>query len=61
MDRDLVRRRSTVTGRHSPSLARTHSDRLYAIAQRILRDTGLAEDAVQQTLISASAGAPEPA
>ena len=33
-------------------LARTHGDRLYAIAQRILRDAGLAEDALQQTLIT---------
>ena len=33
-------------------LARTHSDRLYAIAQRILRDAGLAEDALQQALVT---------
>jgi len=31
-------------------LARSHGDRLMAIAQRILRDVGRAEDAVQQTL-----------
>ena len=34
-------------------LARTHGDRLMAIAQRILRDVGRAEDAVQQTLVIA--------
>ena len=32
-------------------LARAHVDRLFVIAQRILRDTGLAEDATQQCLI----------
>jgi RNA polymerase sigma-70 factor (ECF subfamily) len=35
------------------SLARGAGDRLLAIAYRILRDLGLAEDAVQQTLILA--------
>ena len=35
------------------SLARAAGDRLLAIAYRILRDLGLAEDAVQQTLVSA--------
>ncbi|HEX5014420.1 MAG TPA: RNA polymerase sigma factor [Candidatus Limnocylindrales bacterium] len=35
------------------SLARAAGDRLLAIAFRILRDLGLAEDAVQQTLVSA--------
>ena len=34
-------------------LARTRADRLMAIAQRILRDVGRAEDAVQQTLVIA--------
>jgi RNA polymerase sigma-70 factor, ECF subfamily len=34
-------------------LARTRGDRLMAIAQRILRDVGRAEDAVQQTLVIA--------
>jgi RNA polymerase sigma-70 factor (ECF subfamily) len=34
-------------------LARTHCDRLMAIAYRILRDVGRAEDAVQQTLVIA--------
>jgi RNA polymerase sigma-70 factor (ECF subfamily) len=35
------------------SLARAASDRLLAVAYRILRDLGLAEDAVQQTLVIA--------
>jgi len=35
------------------TLARSHGGRLYAIALRTLRDTGLAEDAVQQALIVA--------
>ena len=35
------------------SLARGAGDRLLAIAYRILRDLGLAEDAVQQTLVAA--------
>ena len=35
------------------SLARGAADRLLAIAYRILRDLGLAEDAVQQTLVLA--------
>src|SRR6476659_6404712 len=34
-------------------LARTSADRLFATAQRILRDVGRAEDAVQQTLVIA--------
>ena len=35
------------------SLAAASADRLMAIAFRILRDVGRAEDAVQQTLLSA--------
>jgi RNA polymerase sigma-70 factor (ECF subfamily) len=35
------------------SLARAASDRLLAVAYRILRDLGHAEDAVQQTLVTA--------
>lgn len=34
-------------------LARSRGDRLYSIAQRILRDVHRAEDAVQQTLVTA--------
>jgi RNA polymerase sigma-70 factor (ECF subfamily) len=35
------------------TLARASGDRLLAVAYRILRDVGLAEDAVQQTLVTA--------
>lgn len=41
------------------SLARGAGDRLLAIAYRILRDLGLAEDAVQQTLVLAWRELPE--
>lgn len=33
-------------------LVRTHGDRLFGIARRILRDAGLAEDAVQHALVA---------
>src|SRR5688572_15520796 len=35
------------------SIARGCADRLFAVAHRILRDVGRAEDAVQQTLVTA--------
>jgi RNA polymerase sigma-70 factor (ECF subfamily) len=35
------------------ALARSRADRLFGIARRVLRDTDQAEDAVQQTLITA--------
>ena len=35
------------------SIARGSADRLFAVAHRILRDVGHAEDAVQQTLVTA--------
>ena len=35
------------------SIARGMADRLFSVAHRILRDVGLAEDAVQQTLVTA--------
>ena len=35
------------------TLARSAGDRLFAVAYRILRDVGLAEDAVQQALVTA--------
>lgn len=53
MDRDLVLQAQRGDREAFAILARTHGDRLYAIAQRILRDAGLAEDALQQALISA--------
>src|SRR4029078_8331981 len=35
------------------SIARVYADRLFVVAHRILRDVGRAEDAVQQTLVTA--------
>jgi len=52
VDRDLVIAAQRGDREAFAILARTHSDRLYAIAQRILRDAGLAEDALQQALVS---------
>jgi RNA polymerase sigma-70 factor (ECF subfamily) len=53
MDRDLV-----VSAQHGDReafgvLAHAHADWLFAVAQRILRDFDRAEDAVQQTLVTA--------
>src|SRR3989442_13936322 len=53
MDRDLVE-----LARHGDRdafgiLAKAHADRLFAVANRILRDFDRAEDAVQQTLVIA--------
>jgi RNA polymerase sigma-70 factor (ECF subfamily) len=53
VDRDLVERAQRGDREAFATLARTHADRLMAIAQRILRDVGRAEDAVQQTLVIA--------
>jgi RNA polymerase sigma-70 factor (ECF subfamily) len=53
LDRDLVVRAQRGDREAFASLARTHGDRLMAIAYRILRDVGRAEDAVQQTLVIA--------
>jgi RNA polymerase sigma-70 factor (ECF subfamily) len=53
LDRDLVEQAQRGDREAFAILARTHGDRLMAIAQRILRDVGLAEDAVQQTLVIA--------
>jgi RNA polymerase sigma-70 factor (ECF subfamily) len=53
VDRDLVQAAQRGDREAFAILARTHGDRLYAIAQRILRDAGLAEDALQQTLVNA--------
>ena len=53
LDRDLVERAQRGDREAFAILARTHGDRLMAIAQRILRDVGRAEDAVQQTLVIA--------
>ena len=53
MDRDLVEQAQRGDREAFAVLARTHGDGLMAVAQRILRDVGLAEDAVQQTLVIA--------
>jgi RNA polymerase sigma-70 factor, ECF subfamily len=53
LDRDLVEQAQRGDRDAFAILARSHGDRLMAIAQRILRDLGRAEDAVQQTLVIA--------
>ena len=53
MDHDVVELAQHGDREAFAILARTHGDRLMAIAQRILRDVGRAEDAVQQTLVIA--------
>ena len=53
LDRDLVQLAQRGDREAFAILARTHGDRLMSIAQRILRDVGRAEDAVQQTLVIA--------
>lgn len=53
MDRDLVEQAQRGDRDAFAILASTHGDRLMAIAHRILRDIGRAEDAVQQTLVIA--------
>ena len=53
LDRHLVEQAQRGDRDAFAVLARTRADRLMAIAQRILRDVGRAEDAVQQTLVIA--------
>lgn len=53
MDGDLVQQAQGGDREAFAILARTRGDRLMAIAFRILRDVGRAEDAVQQTLVIA--------
>ena len=50
--RDLVERAASGDTVAFEALVRRTSDRLYAIAYRILRDAYLAEDAVQQVLVT---------
>ena len=52
MQRDLVERARRGETEAFDALARLVSGRLFAVAYRILRDHYLAEDAVQQTLIT---------
>ena len=53
MDRDLVERARTGDREAFAVLVHQVSDGLYAVAYRILRDTGLAEDALQNALVLA--------
>ena len=53
MDRDLVEQAQHGDREAFGVLARTRGDQLYAIAHRILRDVGRAEDAVQAALVIA--------
>ena len=53
MDRDLVEQARRGDQEAFAILARTRGDTLFGIARRILRDVGLAEDAVQQALVIA--------
>jgi RNA polymerase sigma-70 factor, ECF subfamily len=53
VDRDLVELASHGDREAFGILARVHGDRLYAIAQRILREVDRSEDAVQQALVIA--------
>ena len=53
MDRALVDAARSGDEEAFASLARGSADRLFAVAYRILRDTGRAEDAVQQALVAA--------
>jgi RNA polymerase sigma-70 factor (ECF subfamily) len=52
MQRDLVERAARGEVEAFEALVRLSSGRLFAIAQRILRDQYMAEDALQQTLIT---------
>ena len=53
MDRALVEAARSGDEEAFASIARGSADRLFGIAHRILRDVGRAEDAVQQTLVTA--------
>ena len=53
MDRDLVEAASHGDREAYADLVRSRGDRLFAIAQRILRDVHRAEDAVQEALVIA--------
>ena len=53
VDRDLVEQAQRGDREAFAILARTRGDQLFAIARRIVRDVGLAEDAVQQALVIA--------
>src|SRR3990172_4799971 len=52
VDRDLVQQAQRGDRDAFAILVRTHGDRLFGIARRILRDIDLADDAVQQALVA---------
>jgi RNA polymerase sigma factor (sigma-70 family) len=53
MDQDLIDRAKQGDKDAFTTLVMRHGDRLYSVAFRILRDTTRAEDAVQQTFLTA--------
>jgi RNA polymerase sigma-70 factor (ECF subfamily) len=53
LDRDLVERARSGDREAFAVLVHQVSDQLYAVAHRILRDSGLAEDALQNALVLA--------
>jgi RNA polymerase sigma-70 factor (ECF subfamily) len=53
VDRALIEAARSGDEEAFASIARGSADRLFAVAHRILRDVGGAEDAVQQTLVTA--------
>ena len=53
VDRDLVEQAQRGDRDAFAVLVRTHGDRLFGIARRILREIDLADDAVQQALVIA--------
>ena len=59
MDRTLIEAARSGDEEAFASIARGSADRLFAVAHRILRDVGRAEDAVQQTLVTAWRELPE--
>jgi RNA polymerase sigma-70 factor, ECF subfamily len=59
VDRTLVEAARSGDEEAFASIARGSADRLFAVAHRILRDVGRAEDAVQQTLVTAWRQLPE--
>ena len=59
MDRTLIEAARSGDEEAFASIARGSADRLLAVAYRILRDVGRAEDAVQQTLVTAWRQLPE--